>query len=367
MKTMKYLLFLALSICLSTISEAQIPKAFSYQAIAMDSSGELIVNSPIGIQIEIVKSNFDGQVVYVETHEVMSTELGHINLEVGRGETNDSMEDVFFQDDIHFLDIKMDVNGGTDYQIGGIVQLLSVPIAHYAQVSLTGDQGPPGVAGLAGFNGATGATGATGVDGLQCWDLNGNGIGDPNEDKNADNLYDVEDCRGPTGTTGAAGATGATGATGLTGPAGPEIGDPGPPGDPGPQGDPGPFTGIAGEQGPKGPKGLTGAQGAMGPKGDPGDPGPGGGIKGLVGPMGPQGTDQGEKGLTGAAGPAGIMGATGLTGMIGPAGPNGITAMEMRSSPPTTVTSIYLDDGTNRDDGRPGFRVMLQNGEWTDL
>ena len=30
-----------------------------------------------------------------------------------------------------------------------------------------------------------------------CWDVNGNGVGDPGEDKNGDNVFDTEDCRGP--------------------------------------------------------------------------------------------------------------------------------------------------------------------------
>ena len=108
---------------------------------------------------------------------------------------------------------------------------------------LQGEQGPEGAEGPEGHEGPTGAAGATGpqgppgtdgidgIDGVNCWDLNGNGIGDPVEDINGDLTVDVNDC------------------TGLQGP----QGDPGPQG---PQGDPGPT-------GPQGPQGLQG------------DPGPG--------------------------------------------------------------------------------------------
>jgi octaheme c-type cytochrome (tetrathionate reductase family) len=48
-----------------------------------------------------------------------------------------------------------------------------------------GDDGVPGADGIAGTDGA---------DGVACWDLNENGIGDPEEDLNGDGVVDVVDC-----------------------------------------------------------------------------------------------------------------------------------------------------------------------------
>lgn len=45
-----------------------------------------------------------------------------------------------------------------------------------------GPQGPPGSPG-----------------GLMCWDVNGNGVADPEEDRNNDGYHDALDCRGPLG------------------------------------------------------------------------------------------------------------------------------------------------------------------------
>lgn len=113
-------------------------------------------------------------------------------------------------------------------------------------------------------------------DGLDCWDQNGNGIGDGLEDLNGDGQYnyldcvslpcwdlnqdgifDVAtedfdgsgdaspgDCRGVQGPIGATGPAGPTGATGPVGPQGP-IG----------------LTGPAGPQGPTGPQGPVGPSG----------------------------------------------------------------------------------------------------------
>jgi hypothetical protein len=72
---------------------------------------------------------------------------------------------------------------------------------------------------------------------LHCWDLNGNGVGDPEEDINHDGVCDAGDCKGPRG-------------------------DQGPQGDPGPQGPPG-------DKGDKGDKGDEGPQGPQGPPGIP--------------------------------------------------------------------------------------------------
>jgi len=53
-----------------------------------------------------------------------------------------------------------------------------------------GDDGSPGA------TGAAGSDGSDGTDGQACWDLNDNGVGDPEEDINGDDLFDTDDCAG---------------------------------------------------------------------------------------------------------------------------------------------------------------------------
>lgn len=60
-----------------------------------------------------------------------------------------------------------------------------------------GQNGAPGADGQDGAPGADGQDGAPGADGdpgVNCWDLNGNGIGDPDEDTNGDGVVDSNDC-----------------------------------------------------------------------------------------------------------------------------------------------------------------------------
>jgi hypothetical protein len=50
-----------------------------------------------------------------------------------------------------------------------------------------------------------------------CWDLNGNGTADPEEDANGDGVASGLDCMGPRGADGADGNAGATGPAGSAG------------------------------------------------------------------------------------------------------------------------------------------------------
>jgi hypothetical protein len=63
-------------------------------------------------------------------------------------------------------------------------------------------------------------------DGLACWDLDGSGECDEEEDQNQDGICDALDCRGANGPAGNDGIDGVMGEPGMDGAAGPQ----GPPG-----------------------------------------------------------------------------------------------------------------------------------------
>lgn len=74
-----------------------------------------------------------------------------------------------------------------------------------------GEQGPQGLQGVAGADGADGVNGVDGANGISCWDLNGNGSGDADEDVNNDGNFDALDCQGVDGTNGTDGTNGLDG------------------------------------------------------------------------------------------------------------------------------------------------------------
>lgn len=65
--------------------------------------------------------------------------------------------------------------------------------------TIAGCEGDDGAPGADGADGVDGVNGADGADGLACWDLNGNGVGDPEEDLNGDGVVDVLDCNAVAG------------------------------------------------------------------------------------------------------------------------------------------------------------------------
>jgi len=71
-----------------------------------------------------------------------------------------------------------------------------------------GETGPQGKQGVAGLDGSDGSDGS---DGISCWDLNGNGAGDADEDINNDGNFDALDCQGSDGADGADGTNGVDG------------------------------------------------------------------------------------------------------------------------------------------------------------
>ena len=79
-------------------------------------------------------------------------------------------------------------------------------------------RGSPGAPGVDGQDGDPGQDGTDGQEGLPCWDLNGNGVADiATEDTNGDGKVDADDCQGEDGANGEKGDTGHAGADGQDG------------------------------------------------------------------------------------------------------------------------------------------------------
>lgn len=95
---------------------------------------------------------------------------------------------------------------GSGKALSGIAMALGAAAIAIALIGMVMFPGPAGAAGTKGDKGDTGdtgapgtngANGANGANGLDCWDLNGNGVGDlATEDLNGDLVVDVRDCTG---------------------------------------------------------------------------------------------------------------------------------------------------------------------------
>lgn len=259
-------LFTLLSL-FTLFGQAQTPQGFNYQAIVRNSQGGIQANQATSFQISIRQGTPTGNVIYKETHNATTNQLGLATFEIGNGAAVIGIFSmVNWALGPYFLQIELDAAGGTNYTDMGTSQLWSVPYALYAKTAGSGGGGGNGATGPIGPTGSTGSSGEPGENGSP----------------------------GDTGPTGATGITGAAGATGATGPTGTQGSGGGATGSTGPTGATGP-TGSGG-----GATGATGATGADGPTG----------VIGLTGPTGP----------IGSTGPTGLTGNTGITGPTGSVG-----------------------------------------------
>jgi len=359
----KAILILSVFLTIGFTLKAQSPQGFNYQAVARNNSGVAVTNQSIGLKINLRQGTATGTIEYSETHTVTSSNIGLLNLVVGEGTVvSGTFNAIDWSAGPYFIEISMDVAGGTNYVLMGTQQLMSVPYALYAANG--GTTGAQGITGATGFTGATGDQGAIGVTGA----VGSTGI---------TGATGVIGATGDIGTSGATGSTGSTGATGIAGPTGDRyattsstalnISVPTTPltftvetglaysigqeviiafsstqqmvgiitnfnsgtgvMDVTVTTSTGSGTGLQpwsinlnGAPGPAGPVGATGNNGSNGSTGSTGATG-NNGTNGLTGATGTNGID----GSTGATGTNGINGATGATGNNGTNGATGTT------------------------------------------
>ncbi len=127
-------------IAIGTSGFAQVPPAFSYQAIARDGSGSVLANKNVSFRLSIQQGTVTGAIVYSERHYTTTNEFGLVNLQVGKGTADTgTLDGISWGVDQHFLKVEIDPNGGNNFQLMGSSQLLSVPYALHAKTVQRGD------------------------------------------------------------------------------------------------------------------------------------------------------------------------------------------------------------------------------------
>jgi hypothetical protein len=126
------LLFFFLTCSLDSLF-AQSPGRLSYQAVVRNTSGSIVSNQSVRMRITVVKGSATGTDAYVETHSRTTNALGLVSLEIGGGTVvSGNFSTIAWSQGPYFLKTETDVTGGTNYQLSGTTQLLSVPYALYA-------------------------------------------------------------------------------------------------------------------------------------------------------------------------------------------------------------------------------------------
>jgi hypothetical protein len=356
----------------------------NYQAVLRDASETIIADRNIEMKVQFLKGGPNGEIVYEEIHTLKTNTNGLVTTILGDGTPLfGDIKLINWSDASYYIKTLVDPAGGSNYNLIGVTEILSVPYAMYAerggqpgpqgQIGPQGPQGPQGAQGATGPQGPQGPAGPQGEKGADGTGVNILGSVENEqqlpvgEDNSVGDMYilvstgqgfvwdgntwiNVGQIRGPQGPAGPQGLQGIQGATGLTGPQGPvgPIGPTGPVGPQGPAGSMGPMgsQGIQGIQGPQGVEGLSAYQIwlNLGNSGDmnafiaslTGSQGPQG-LPGSIGPMGPQG----PAGPQGPQGPEGIIGPQGPLGPMGPVGSQGNDGL--------SAYQIWLNQGNSGD------------------
>ena len=133
---MKLILSILLFVTVTLTVFAQAPEKMSYQAIIRSQTNSLVKNTNVSLKIIVHKGAATGTKVYEETHLVKTNNNGLVSLEIGTGNIlTGNFSTIAWEKGPYYIETQVDVNGGTNYSIIGVTQLLSVPYALFAKTA----------------------------------------------------------------------------------------------------------------------------------------------------------------------------------------------------------------------------------------
>ena len=125
---MKKLFTVLSTMIFSVLLLAQTPQSFSYQTVIRDNSWQILANQNIGIKISIIEDAPNGTVIYEESHNTSTSTVGLVNLAIGEGTViSGTFNTIDWGNHSYFIEVAVDVNGGTNYLVMGTTRLRSVP------------------------------------------------------------------------------------------------------------------------------------------------------------------------------------------------------------------------------------------------
>lgn len=123
------------SVFLPQQAAAQAPEKMSYQAVIRNAQGALVTNQNVGMRISIQKwviaiPKSYYSTIYAETQNSATNENGLVSLKIGDGSVIGGVfANIDWSDGEYYIKTETDPSGGTNYNITGTSQLLSVPYA----------------------------------------------------------------------------------------------------------------------------------------------------------------------------------------------------------------------------------------------
>lgn len=135
----KLILYIAISIALVNAAKAQCPLAFDYQTVVRDAARNPLINTQVAMRFTIYDSINHGTQLYQETFMSTTNQFGLVTLKIGNGTPAfGGLSNINWSAGQKYMQVEMDVTGGSNYVNMGSEIWASVPYALYADSARKG-------------------------------------------------------------------------------------------------------------------------------------------------------------------------------------------------------------------------------------
>ena len=132
MRKFFYSLGIALLFSLSAFAQNE---GISFQGLARNAAGEVLVSQKISLRLSILLDTESGAVAYAETRQVTTNPQGIFSLVIGDDKAltkSTNFSSINWTPATKFIKVEMDPNAGTSYVAMGTSRLQAVPFAFHA-------------------------------------------------------------------------------------------------------------------------------------------------------------------------------------------------------------------------------------------
>ena len=130
-----------LLLCITASANA--PQGLNYQAVVRNSTGAIMPNQPVNMRFTIHRDSLNGSIEYRETDSVFTSPEGIFTVIIGGGNiVAGNFDTIHWGACSAYLQVEMDITGGSNFLEMGTSQLVSVPYALYAKTAGAIDLAP---------------------------------------------------------------------------------------------------------------------------------------------------------------------------------------------------------------------------------
>ncbi len=123
----------ALLMLLSSAILATVPQGINYQAVVRNNSGLALPHQHINARFTLRSDSLTGAIAYRESDTITSNALGIFTVVIGGGNFPvGNFNTLNWATTAYFLQVEMDITGGTTFVDMGTSKLMTVPYAFYA-------------------------------------------------------------------------------------------------------------------------------------------------------------------------------------------------------------------------------------------